>query len=147
MLVMANIGTLLKSEISRVARKELRGEIQSLKKSISSYRSQIADLKRRTQALEQQVRRQGKAVAKATPAAVEEEGGSRVRFSAKGFAAQRQRLGLSAAALAQILGVSPLSVYKWESGKTRPRAKQIETIATLRGMGKKEAAAKLAAAE
>lgn len=144
MLVMANIGTLLKSEISRVARKELRGEIQSLKKSISSYRSQIADLKRRTQALEQQVRRQGKAVAKAAPAAVEEDGGARVRFSAKGFAAQRKRLGLSAAALAQILGVSPLSVYKWESGKTRPRAKQIETIATLRGMGKKEAAAKLA---
>ena len=141
---MANIGTLLKSEISRVARKELRGEIQSLKKSISLYRSQIADLKRRTQALEQQVRRQGKAVAKAVPAAAQEEGASRVRFSAKGLAAQRKRLGLSAAALAQILGVSPLSVYKWESGKTRPRARQIEAIATLRGMGKKEAAAKLA---
>lgn len=142
---MANIGTLLKSEISRVARKELRGEIQSLKKSISSYRSQIAQLKKRTQALEQQVRRQGKAVAKAAPAAApEDEGGGKIRFSAKGFAAQRKRLGLSAAALAQILGVSALSVYKWESGKTRPRAKQLEAIAALRGMGKREAAAKLA---
>jgi len=141
---MANIGTLLKSEISRVARKELRGEIQSLKKSISSYRSQIADLKRRTQALEQQVKRQGKVVAKAVPAKAEDDGGGKIRFSAKGFAAQRQRLGLSAAALAQILGVSALSVYKWESGKTRPRAKQLEAIATLRGMGKREAAARLA---
>jgi len=142
---MANIGTLFKAEISRVARKELRGEIQSLKKSISSYRSQIAELKRRTQALEQQVRRQGRAVAKATPdAPAGEEGASRIRFSAKGFAAQRQRLGLSAAALAKILGVSALSVYKWESGKTRPRARQLEAIASLRGMGKRAAAAKLA---
>jgi transcriptional regulator with XRE-family HTH domain len=45
--------------------------------------------------------------------------------------------------VAKLLGVSALSVYKWESGKTRPRAKQIEAIATLRGMGRREAAKRL----
>ncbi|MBX3652561.1 MAG: helix-turn-helix domain-containing protein [Ramlibacter sp.] len=140
---MSNIGTVLKSEISRVARKELRGETQALKKSISQYRTQIAELKRRLQALEQQVKRVGKAAGKATPAAAKSEGGGNLRFSAKGFGAQRKRLGLSAAALAKILGVSQLSVYKWESGKARPRAKQLESIASLRGMGKREAAARL----
>jgi transcriptional regulator with XRE-family HTH domain len=45
--------------------------------------------------------------------------------------------------VAKLLGVSTLSVYKWESGKTRPRAKQIEAIATLRRMGKREAAQRL----
>ena len=39
---MANIASLLKSEISRVARKEVRGEIAGLKKAVSSYRSEIA---------------------------------------------------------------------------------------------------------
>jgi DNA-binding transcriptional regulator YiaG len=138
---MPNIGTVLKSEISRVSRKEVRGETQALKKSISQYRSQIADLKRRMQALEQQVKRVRKVSAPA--AASDDEPGGQLRFSAKGLAAQRRRLGLSAAAVAQLLGVSALSVYKWESGKTRPRARQIEAIAGLRGMGKREALKRL----
>ena len=56
---MANIASLLKSEISRVARKEVRGEIAGLKKAVSSYRSEIAALKRRTLALEAELRRLG----------------------------------------------------------------------------------------
>jgi DNA-binding transcriptional regulator YiaG len=143
---MPNIGSVLKSEISRVARKELRGETAALRKSVSQYRSQIAELKRRMQALEQQVKRMGRAGGRAAAASAQAPSAAgRIRFSAKGFAAQRQRLGLSAAALAKLLGVSALSVYKWESGKTRPRAKQLEAIASLRGMGKREATARLAA--
>jgi DNA-binding transcriptional regulator YiaG len=75
--------------------------------------------------------------------AEEEDDGPSLRFSAKGLAAQRKRLGLSAASIARILGVSALSVYKWESGKTRPRARQLEAIAGLRKMGKREAMARL----
>lgn len=146
---MPNIATVLKSEIARLARKELRGETEALKKSNAHYRAQIAEMKKRLQSLEQQVKRLGKSSAKAAPAAAagDSEGGPSIRFSAKGFAAQRQRLGLSAAALAKILGVSQLSVYKWEGGKARPRAKQLEAIASLRGMGKREAAARLEAAD
>ena len=143
---MPNIGTVLKQEIARVARKEQRGEMQQLKKSVAQYRSQIAQLKRRMQALEQQVRRSAKGGGRQAAAAeVEEDDGPQLRFSAKGLAAQRKRLGLSAASVARILGVSALSVYKWESGKTRPRARQLEAIAQLRKMGKREAMAKLAA--
>ena len=143
---MPNIGSVFKSEISRVARKELRGETQALKKSVAQYRGQIAELKRRLQALEKQVGRLGRATTRPAiaGAADPQERGGQIRFSAKGLAAQRQRLGLSAAAVARLLGVSALSVYKWESGKTRPRARQLEAIASLRGMGKREAAARLA---
>src|SRR6478752_4794785 len=119
---MPNIGSVLKTEIQRVARKELRAETQQLKKTVTQYRGQIAQLKRRVQALEEQVRKQ-----------------------AKGLATQRKRLGLSAASVAKILGVSALSVYKWESGKTRPRARQLAAIASLRKMGKREALARLEA--
>jgi DNA-binding transcriptional regulator YiaG len=141
---MPNIGTVFKSEIARVSRKELRGETESMKKSISQYRSEIALLKRRMQALEQQVRRLGKAASKGEPAQVEEEPTTQIRYSAKSLVSQRRRLGLSAAALAKLLGVSALSVYKWESGNTRPRAKQIEAIAALRHIGRREAAKRLA---
>jgi DNA-binding transcriptional regulator YiaG len=145
---MPNIGSVLKSEIQRVARKELRAETQQLKKTVAQYRGQIAQLKRRLQVLEQQVRRQAKAGARAPAAAAEDgedEGGPSLRFSAKGLATQRKRLGLSAASVARILGVSALSVYKWESGKTRPRARQLAAIASLRKMGKREAMARLEA--
>lgn len=142
---MPNIGSLLKSEISRVARKELRAETTALRQSVAQSRTQIAELKRRLQALEQQVKRLGKAGGRAPTVAPPAQAAAKIRFSAKGFAAQRQRLGLSAASLAQLLGVSALSVYKWESGKTRPRARQLEAIARLRGIGKREAAERLAA--
>lgn len=39
--------------------------------------------------------------------------------------------------MAKLLGVSALSVYKWESGKTRPREKQIQAIAGIRTLGKR----------
>lgn len=142
---MPNIGSVLKSEIARVSRKELRSETEALKKSITGYRSQIAELKRRMQALEREVRQlaRGSSRRAASSEPEGEDAEPRVRFSAKGFAAHRQRLGLSAAAMAKLLGVSALSVYKWESGNTRPRAKQLQAIAQLRRMGRREAQRRL----
>ena len=143
---MPNIANLLKNEIARVARKEVRAETRGLKNAIAPYRSQIAELKRRTRELELQIRRLGRASARATPAANDEDAGQRnLRFSAKGLATQRKRLGLSAQAFGALIGASGQSVYKWEEGKTRPRAKHLPRIAELRGIGKKEAAARLAA--
>ena len=143
---MPNIANLLKSEIARVARKQVRTETAGLKQAIAPYRAQIAELKRRTRDLELQVKRLGRVAAKAVAATPAQAGGERnLRFSAKGLAAQRKRLGLSAQAFGALIGASGQSVYKWEEGKTRPRAKNLPAIAALRGMGKKEAAARLAA--
>lgn len=143
-LLHANIASVLKEEVARVARKEVRGETQRLKNASAQYRSDIAALKREVAALRQQLGRLGKVHGmRAQPTAVDEPKSS-LRFSAKGFAAQRQRLGLSASALATLLGVSGQSVYKWEGGKARPRTSQLPAIAALRTMGKKEVAARLA---
>jgi DNA-binding transcriptional regulator YiaG len=142
---MANIATILKSEIARVARKEVRGELQSLKKAAAAYRSDIASLKRRASALEQQLKRLGKGGARTTQPDEAERPGQGLRFSAKGLAAQRRRLGLSAEACGALVGASGQSVYKWESGKIRPRARHLAGIAALRKMGKREAAARLQA--
>ena len=145
---MPNIASVLKEEIARVARKESRGDNLKLKKSSAQYRSDIAALKRRVSALEQMVARLGKSSRRAAPAAAASaavDGRSKLRFSAKGLASQRKRLGLSAADVAALLGVSGQSIYKWEDGKARPRASQLPAIATLRTMTKKQAATKLAA--
>ena len=144
MAAMPNIASILKSEISRVARKELRGETAGLKKAVGAYRSEIAALKRRTQALEQQLRRLSKAGARAAPAAADGDGAAETRrFSAKGLASQRRRLGLSAADCGLLVGASSQSVYNWEEGKVRPRAAHMPAIAALRTLGKREATARL----
>ena len=142
---MPNIAALLKAEITRLARKEVRAHTQEFKKASGQYRSQIAALKKSVQGLERQLRRVGRSSGRPAAAREEEEDGSdaRLRFSAKGFAAQRKRLELSAAEYAKLLGVSAQSVYKWETGKARPRRSQLEAIAGIRGIGKKEAAARL----
>lgn len=141
---MPNIANVLKSEIARVARKEVRAETKGLKQAIVPYRAQIAELRRRTRELELQVKRLGRVTARAASAAPAEDASERnLRFSAKGLAAQRRRLGLSAQAFGALIGASGQSVYKWEEGKTRPRAKNLPAIAALRTMGKKEAATRL----
>ena len=140
---MPNIASVLKSEIVRIARKEIRSEVESLKKAISSQRAEIAALKRRAQALEQELRRAGMNRPKPMPVATDESPKA-LRFSAKGLAKQRQRLGLSAEDCGFLLGASGQSVYNWEAGKTRPRATHLPAISALRSLGKKQAAAFLA---
>jgi DNA-binding transcriptional regulator YiaG len=61
------------------------------------------------------------------------------RFVAKGLVSLRKRLGLSAADLARLLGVSTQSVYNWEHKKASPRKVQVTAIAALRSVSKKEA--------
>lgn len=143
---MPNIASILKSEIARIAKKELRAEITSLKKSQTSFRSDIAALKRATRTLEQAIRTIGKHVQKSSnaPMAIQESS-TKTRFSPKSLAAQRRRLGLSAEDCGKLIGASGQSVYNWEAGKARPRPSHLAPIAALRSLGRKNALAHLAA--
>ncbi len=141
---MPNIASALKSEISRIARKEVKAEVLSLRKAATSHRKEIALLKQRAQSLEKMLGQLGRANAKsATPAPVSagEETGGAQRFSARGLLTHRKRLGLSASEVGVLIGTSGQSIYNWEQGKARPSASHMAAIAALRTLGKKEAAA------
>ena len=141
---MPNIATVLKTEIARVARKESRSETQSIKKASAQHRSDIAALKRRLTDLEHLVKRLGK-LPKPKPAqGTEVEKVPGIRFSAARLTAHRERLGVTAAELAKLLGVSYQSVHKWENEISTPRASQLASIAKLNTMGKRFAAIRLA---
>ena len=142
---MSNFANQLKSEISRLAKKEVRAEVQTVKKASAAYRIEIAALKRRVASLEAQVKKQGKAApAKPAASAGEGEEQSSLRFRVAGFANLRKKLGISAAEMGKLLGVSAQSVYHWETGKSKPRRSQLQAIADVRKLGKKAVAAKLA---
>jgi transcriptional regulator with XRE-family HTH domain len=133
---MPNIASLLKSEISRLARKEIRREVIPLRKATAGYRREIASLKRTLAALDRRTKRVMKQQA---PSQTPTDDAPSTRFVAKGLVSLRKRLGLSAADLARLLGVSMQSVYNWERKKATPRREQVAAIAQLRGIGKKEA--------
>jgi DNA-binding transcriptional regulator YiaG len=135
---MTNLATVLKAEILRIARKEIKAQTAQLRKASTQYRRDIAGLKRQITALERGtriVRRPAQAPSEAQTA----NGRASRRFSAKGLRSHRTRLGLSAREAGILLGVSAQSVNNWEQQKAVPRAAQIEAIAALRAMGKKEA--------
>jgi DNA-binding transcriptional regulator YiaG len=141
---MANLASILKSEISRMARKEVRADTLRLKKAVGVHRAEIAALKKRAQAWELELRRLSKTHAKAASVETQAQPAQKLRFTAKGLASQRRRLGLSALDCGLLVGASGQSIYNWEEGKARPQGKHLSAIATLRTLGKREAAARLA---
>jgi len=141
---MADLAGALKEEIRRLAKKVVRAETGSTKQAVAQYRREIAGLKR-------QLRQQEKKIAfledreRARLGQPEATGdvAEGARFSARSVTAQRKRLGFSAADYAKLVGVSPLTVYNWEKGKTRPRPEQLAALVAVRGIGKREALARL----
>jgi len=138
-----NIASVLKEEIARLVRRELRGETESLKKASSRYRSDIASLKRRIEALEKQISRLEKMAPKKAAPVIDGESETKLRFKPQGVRAQRTRLELSAQKMGLLVGVSAQTIYNWEAGTTRPRAEQLAVIAAVRKMGKREVKARL----
>jgi DNA-binding transcriptional regulator YiaG len=142
---MPNIGTVLREEITRLSRKESRGQIEPTKKATAQHRKDIAALKRQIAQLERQMKllsRKSLSTAAVT-AASHATPGTKVRFVAKGLKSQRERLGLSAGDFGKLVGVSAQSVYNWEGGQTRPRDEQIAKLSQLRTIGKREAGERL----
>ena len=141
---MPNLAAALKDEMKRLARKEIKTLTTVLRRSSAQHRRDIASLKRTVAKLERKVvlleRKAWSGSSGPSPKSDEPE---RVRFSAKGLTSQRKRLGLSIADYATLVGVSVPTLYNWEKGKTRPRTSQLLSIASLRGISKKEALARL----
>lgn len=139
---MPNLGTILKGEISRLARKEIKAAVDPIRKANAGHRKEIAELKRQVTSLQRDL----KAAARPSkPRPEGEQAQANTRFSAKGLKSLRAKLGLSAAEFGSLVGAGAQSIYNWEAGKAVPRAPQRGALASVRGLGKREAAKRLAA--
>jgi DNA-binding transcriptional regulator YiaG len=141
---MPNFAAALKQEICRLARREFKAQAKPTRQAIVQYRHEIARLKRQVRDQQRKVavlesRKSGGAVS----VEIEEGPLAGLRFSARSVRAQRRRLRLSAGDYGKLIGVSGLTVYNWEHGRTRPRAAQFEALANVRGITRSEAAERL----
>jgi len=143
-MTMPNLAHVLKEEIRRLARKEVKSETGVTRRMVATHRREIAALKRqvddllkRVSFLEGQERRR---IAKPKDLQVDTE---QVRFSPRWLKGHRERLDLSAADYAKLVGVSPLTIYHWEHGKSKPRQQQLVALAGVRKLKKREALRRL----
>lgn len=142
---MPNLGIVLKQEIARIARRELRSHVTTARKASAQQRRHIATLRRHIAALEKKLATLVSRPTEKQAVQSTEENETRVRFAPKGLKSLRERLGLSAERFGKLIGVSGQSVYNWEHRITTPRTRQLQAIAAVRGIGKREAIARLEA--
>ncbi len=140
---MPSIAAVLKQEITRLARKEVKSQTETIRSANAHYRRDIAQLKRQVVGLLKQVtyleQQERKRAAKGAPVAIAKGR----RFSAHGLKTHRERVGLSADDYSQLVGVTAQTVYNWEQGKSKPRDEQLAALVAVRELGKREALKRL----
>ena len=141
---MANVMSVLKFEISRLARKEARQVVAPVKKASANYRGLIAGLRKQLDALQNEVAALRRVAPKADKAVLAKQAPEgRFWITGPGVKALRKRLGLTQALFGKLAGVSVPTVIKWEGAKGKAPIRLKAAIARLqaiRKMGKKQAA-------
>ena len=138
---MPNFNAAFKSEVARLARKEIRDLVGATKTATSQHRRDIAALKKEVASLNKKVAsleiRERKRLSEAPATA------TRIRFSSKRLHAHRTRLGLSAADYGLLVGVTGETIYNWESGKGKPSGEKLAAWSAVRDMGVRAAEKRL----
>lgn len=122
---MPNLNAAINDHVQRLARRVITRQTKVTRRLTTQHRRDIAALKRQFAALERTVsflQRQEKRRVAQAPAPEEADG---VRFRADGLKSHRARLGLSAENFGKLVGVSGLTIYNWEAGKSKPRKAQL----------------------
>ncbi len=147
---MPNIGVVLKEEILRLARKEIRATVHPLKKRVAELARTNAALKKQVPALLKTVARlEGEAKQRqlhAVQTGAKAKDAKNTRLGSKSIRAQRRRLKLSRKDFGLLAGVSANSIYLWETDEVAPREKSRAALISLRGLGVREAKRLLEAA-
>ena len=139
---MSNILKELKAEITRLARKEIKGELAPARKSIVAQRGLIADLRRQVNAMQKELNALKKAIPAPEKTILAKEPKGRFWMTGQGVKTLRKRLGLTQKAFAGLAGVSSQAVVNWEAhkGKINLRKATGARLQGLRGKGKREVA-------
>jgi DNA-binding transcriptional regulator YiaG len=135
-----------KSEITRLAKKQVRAtylplarDVRRLKRTVSVLRTTVAVLARL--GTELQAERQ----AQRAKLVVAPEEVKAARVSPGLIKKLRARLGISQSELATLVGVSTSAVGSWEYGKAKPEGHNREALVALRKLGRREVREILAA--
>jgi len=137
---MGKIEAILKSEIVRLAKRQMRQITGPLGRDVRLLKGVVSKLRKTVLVLERSTARhaleagKGRINLEATP---EEVKGS--RFSPRLIRALRERLGLTQKEMATLAGVTVGAIFQWEKGIFEPRSQKKRVLVALRKLGRREA--------
>jgi DNA-binding transcriptional regulator YiaG len=136
---MGKLEATIKSEIVRLAKRELRKTLVPLGRDVRLLKSSVSQLRKTVLALERFVAQQQNELKKrkipleATPEEVKKS-----RFSPALIRSLRKNLGISQKELAILAGVTVGAAHLWEKGKFGPGDEKKAVMVALRKLGRRE---------
>jgi DNA-binding transcriptional regulator YiaG len=136
---MGKIEGIIKSEIMRLAKREIRKiavplgrDVRNMKSAVSQLRKAVLALQRITAGQQKELEK-GKKPLEAAPEEVKVS-----RFSPRLIRSLRGHLGISQKELAILTGVTVGAIHQWESGRFKPSMKKKAVMVALRKLGRRE---------
>ncbi len=136
---MGKIEGMIKSEIVRLAKREVRkisiplgSDVRSLKSTVSQLRKVVSALERVTASQQKELEK------KKIPLEVTPEEVKGARFSPRLIRSLRAHLGITQKELAVLAGVTVGAVHQWESGQFKPSVNKKSVMVGLRKLNRRE---------
>jgi DNA-binding transcriptional regulator YiaG len=134
---MGKLESTIKSEIQRLAKREIRSTFVPLRKEVRSMRLKLSSLSRNFSVLnrfaKEQLQKVPKKALEATPEEVKAS-----RLTPERIRGLRKKLGMSMRELGVLTGSSLGAVLSWEKGKFKPKGEKKSALVALRRMRKRE---------
>jgi len=135
---MGKIESMIKSEIQRLARREIRSTFRPLKREVRTMRLKLSSLAKGFSSLNRIAKEQMKPASERFKLEAPPEEIKISRFSPTRIRSLRQKKGLSQKELAMLVGVSLGTIVLWEKGKITPKAERKGVLIALRKIGKRD---------
>ena len=136
---MGKVEGIIKSEIVRLAKREIRKISVPLGRDVRSLKSVVAQIRKTVMALERFATHQQKELSKTkTPLEATPEEIKISRFSPRLIRSLRKRLSITQKELAILAEVTVGAIHQWESGMFKPKGAKKGVIVALRKLGRRE---------
>jgi DNA-binding transcriptional regulator YiaG len=138
---MGKLEGIIKAEIIRLAKREVRKIAVPLTRDVRSLRGRVFQLRKTVSIVERLAASQQRALAKEkVPLEASQEEVKAARFSPRLMRSLRKHLGITQKELAILAGVTVGAVHQWETGKFKPRGEKKKVIVALRKLGRRDVA-------
>ena len=136
---MPNVAQVLREEITRLARKEVRAACDPLRKHVRSLRQTVKNQQATITRLDKALAKMANlSTSSSASLYAPEEEETRARVTPASIKRHRSRLKLSQAQLGALLDVSTNTIVRWEAGTSKPRVQYRAALLKMRDLGRRD---------
>jgi len=136
---MGKLEGIIKEEIIRLAKREMRMKFVPLRRDVRSLKITISELRKSVSSLQKVASQQKNQVGPQPVPEVTSEDMVKARISPRLIKSLRKHLKVSQRELAKLAGVTVGAVFQWEKGKFEPKDDKKKILIGLRKLGRQEA--------